>query len=162
MSDNGLLLGENDTYGKGFPYTYATQIPLMVRGPFFQTGVTNDSIVANIDIAPTILDAADVDGPGMDGRSLMSGFERERILLEHSGELEFKTIPRWAGLRTNDYLYVEYYEEDAIVFREFYDLKTDPWLKQNLVGPRGPGDPRAQTARRLLARDVTCSGEVCP
>ena len=79
MSDNGLLLGENDTYGKGFPYTFATQIPLMVRGPFFQTGVTNDAIVANVDIAPTILDAADVDGPEMDGRSLMSGFERDRI-----------------------------------------------------------------------------------
>ncbi|MGH2808692.1 MAG: sulfatase family protein [Actinomycetota bacterium] len=164
MSDNGLLVGENDTYGKGYPYTYATQIPLAIRWPdTFEGGTVDDRIVANIDIAPTILDAAGVDEPEMDGRSLLTDFERERILLEHSGELEFKTLPGWSGLRTGDYLYVEYYgNDDAVVFREFYDLSEDPWLKQNRLGPQGPGDPRAREAARVLARDRSCAGAGCP
>jgi arylsulfatase A-like enzyme len=163
MSDNGLLLGENDTYGKGYPYTLATQIPVAMTWPgHIDAGIVDDRLVANIDIGPTILDAAGVNGPVMDGRSLLTGFERDRILLEHSGELEFKTIPRWASIRTQDYLYVEYFEGRRRVFREFYDLVDDPWLKQNLLGPRGPGDPRAKKAARLLARDVTCSGSACP
>ena len=45
------------------PYTEAHEVPLVVRGPGVSAGASFDELVANIDIAPTVLDLADVEEP---------------------------------------------------------------------------------------------------
>ena len=55
-SDNGFLFGEHRiTAGKVFFYEPSIRVPLLVRGPGIPQGVTRDALVANIDLAPSIL-----------------------------------------------------------------------------------------------------------
>lgn len=58
-TDNGYLLGERIPAGKTVPYEPSTYLPLVVRGPGFPPGTTRDQLVADIDLAPTFVDAAD-------------------------------------------------------------------------------------------------------
>ena len=56
-SDNGFLLGEHGLVGKELAYEESARVPLIVSGPGFSRGETSDQLVANIDVAPTIVGA---------------------------------------------------------------------------------------------------------
>ena len=118
-------------------------------------------------MAPTILDAArvepDPDEP-MDGRSLLDdAWSRDRMLLE-SWPWGGASAPQWASLWTRRYQYTEYYAEDGdIVFREFYDLRADPWQLTNLLHDGRPGnDPDVEALHDRLRLDTRCVGAACP
>ncbi|MDH4168279.1 MAG: sulfatase, partial [Acidimicrobiia bacterium] len=93
-SDNGVLRGEHHIGGKSVPYEESVRVPLVVRGPGVPSGQTLDHLVANIDIAPTLLDLAGSSLPGtsppVDGESLVpvlldalpTGRWRDAVLLE--------------------------------------------------------------------------------
>ena len=93
-SDNGWLMGQHRYVGKGVPYEEAIRVPMLVRGPGVPAGVTNPSLVANIDLAPTFADLASVPAPDfVDGRSLTEAFAggasgREALLIEIFGSGE--------------------------------------------------------------------------
>jgi hypothetical protein len=72
-SDNGFHVGEHRLPpGKGTIYEEDIHVPLLVRGPGIQPNTTIDDIVANIDIAPTIMDLARTETVSfVDGRSLV-------------------------------------------------------------------------------------------
>jgi arylsulfatase A-like enzyme len=67
---------------------------MLVRGPGVPAGVTNPSLVANIDLAPTFAELASVQAPDfVDGRSLTETFAggesgREALLIEIFGSGE--------------------------------------------------------------------------
>ena len=92
-SDNGFMLGEHRLGNKQVSYEEAIRVPLIIRPPHSTTGDrVNTNLVANIDLAPTILDYAgrsweDFD---VDGRSLRPLLEgpgtanwRDWLLIEH-------------------------------------------------------------------------------
>jgi len=171
MSDNGYLWGEHGLSGPGIskrpPYSESVAIPLLMRWPdHFSAGRVDTGLVANIDIAPTILQAAQVvPGPRFrpDGRSLLEKRARDRLLLEYW--VDIGRTPTWASLRTKTYQYIEYYAEDGLtpVFKEYYDLKQDPWQLENLLGDPDPlNDPAISEAARQLDLDRRCSGSSCP
>ena len=128
------------------------QIPLFMRwpaNPQVRRNFSDDRLVANIDIAPTVMDAAGLaDDPGtpMDGVSLLDPTQtRGRILSEYAGDQAepgesgpFWKVPPWAAMLTKDYHYIENYDSDGVVptFREFYDLQNDPYELNNLYGER--------------------------
>ena len=57
----------------------ALGVPLLARGPGIKAGVTPDQFVANIDVAPTILDLAGLPVPAsMQGRSVAPLLRGER------------------------------------------------------------------------------------
>jgi len=132
ISDNGFLWGEHGLVSKSWPYTQSVQVPMMMRWPgHVPAGAVDDRLVANIDIAPTIAQATGVqiDAP-MDGHSLLDRrFRRSALLLEHWS-------PTWASLITPGYQYVEYYHDWGLrhmTFREYYDLRRDPWELHDLL-----------------------------
>jgi arylsulfatase A-like enzyme len=166
ISDNGYSLGEHGLGGKTSPYSASVQIPLMVRWPGQITPGTDPRFAMNIDVAPTIMDAADLridPGRPMDGRSLLNGSARRSILLEYFHYNLFDS-PSWASLRTRRYQYIEYYdEEDRIIFRELYLLKKDPWQLNNvLYGGDRPHKPKVSLLHRKLTEQRTCVGSNCP
>ena len=59
-SDNGFMLGEHGgVVAKDLPYPASTRIPMMVRWPgHVRPGRTTRQLVANIDVAATLLEAA--------------------------------------------------------------------------------------------------------
>ncbi len=72
-SDNGFFYGEHRlTGGKFIAYEPATHLPLLIRGPGIKAGTSTGELAANIDIAPTILELAEVEpDKSVDGRSLV-------------------------------------------------------------------------------------------
>ena len=157
VSDNGISWGEHGFLGKRLPYRESVRIPLLVRWP---AGTEHDpadsSLVANVDIAPTVLEAAGVEPRHeFDGVSLSSATERDRLLLEQWGNYS-KGLPDWASVLTRHTQYVEYYgREGRTLFRELYDLRADPWQLTNLADDRVP-----RLARRLRFLR-SCAGTSC-
>ncbi len=162
LSDNGFLWGEHGLGQKIRPYAASVGIPFLVRWPgHFEPGAIDEDLVANLDVAPTVLEAAGIEPDHVfDGRPL-AGAERDRLLIEQWKRAD-RTVPNWAATRAHEYLYVEYYRADRLVptYREYYDLVADPWELQNLLGDSGTSnDPVDSGALSLqLHRDFACSG----
>lgn len=184
-SDNGLFYGEHRVPGsKKLPYEEAIRVPLVLRVPArFRGGEPPvrrvSEPVANIDIAPTILDLAganpckaDGECRVMDGRSLLPllgpapEWPRSRAIVvelnEGTSELR-PTLPcSYSGVRVPGWIYVEYGSVpdpdtehcEASGQRELYDLRRDPLELEN----RGPGGRRELRLATLLDRLRGCSG----
>lgn len=146
-SDNGFHMGQHRLYsGKEFLFEEDISVPFIVRGP----GIAENKIVSgylsgNVDLAPTFAEWAGVQPPAfVDGRSfadLLAGSPlsaaswRQAYLLEEyrSGDENFP-IPTYSGLRTSQYLYVEYGEG----FVELYDMQKDPYQLENIAPHADP------------------------
>jgi N-acetylglucosamine-6-sulfatase len=158
-SDNGFFHGEHRVaQGKNLPYEPAIRVPLALRGPGVPAGLRLGQRVANVDLAPTIVDAANAT-PGrlLDGRSLLpllaspaTPLARDLLVERGPGE------DPYAALRTNRYLYVEY----ASGARELYDLATDPYQLRSRHADPAYASVRSNLAARL-ARMRTCRGANC-
>lgn len=166
VSDNGHLWGEHGLTGKLTPYTQSVGIPLLMRWPRggVDPGATDPRLTANIDIAPTVLEAAEVEPERrypIDGRSLRAPGARDRLLLEFYGKPQAR-IPAWGSLRTPGYQYTEYDFEGGF-FAEYYNLRADPWQLRNLLGDETAfNDPEVRDISRQLAADRNCVGSSCP
>jgi N-acetylglucosamine-6-sulfatase len=148
-SDNGKYLAEHRLIGKEAPYEQAIHLPLVIRAPDLEPR-SEDGMVANIDLAPTLAGFAGVAfGPtdGIDARPLIKFGDtvRTELLLEHirdQGE-----VPTYCGLVTDDgRKLIEYANGE----REFYNLSLDPWELHSR-----PYAPSVQKLRDKLR--VTCS-----
>jgi N-acetylglucosamine-6-sulfatase len=76
-SDNGFFFGEHRLLGGKFlAYEPATHLPFLIRGPGIQQGSSTGELVANIDLAPTLLELAGAEADkSIDGRSLVPYLE---------------------------------------------------------------------------------------
>ena len=158
VSDNGISWGEHGFLGKRLPYRESVRIPLLVRWPAgTRHDPSDDSLVANVDLAPTVLEAAGIEPRHeFDGVSLRSATERGRLLLEQWGNYS-KGLPDWASVLTRRTQYVEYYGRSGrTVFRELYDLSKDPWQLTNLAG-----NGVSKTLVRGLRFLRRCTGSSC-
>jgi N-acetylglucosamine-6-sulfatase len=151
-SDNGLLWGEHRWLKKEVPYEEAIRVPLVVRDDAIvdEGARTDDHLVANIDLAPTIAEVAGVDLPGAEGKSLvplLAGTAetwRHALLIEHLRGAN--PIPTYCAVRTERYLFASYDTGE----RELYDLDADPFELRNL-SPTEPGlEGRLDTMLRSL------------
>jgi arylsulfatase A-like enzyme len=108
-------------------YEESMKVPLLVYAPgMINGGKELDEIIQNIDIAPTILDAAGIPNTyGMDGISLKgladNTIQKTYFFYQYAGEQGGATI---RGVRSNQYKYVKHYCNN--VTEEFYNLFTDP------------------------------------
>lgn len=165
ISDNGLLWGEHGGLTiKDLPYPEATRVPLLVSWPGrVPRRAVDDRLVANVDLAPTILDAAGVrSGRPMDGRSLLDRGRRDRLLLEYGGFKDL--IPPWVSLvRPGGAQYTRYRGSVAGgLGRELYD-GSDPFQLGNVLGPGSRLDPAVVAELDTqLDRDQACAGASCP
>jgi arylsulfatase A-like enzyme len=151
-SDNGFMHGEHRLpVEKVWPYDESARVPLIMRGPGVPRGLTLGQLSGNIDVVPTILDAAGASpGLAMDGRSLFGLMEdptREwgREILLESG-FGANAVGGYRAIRNYGFLYVEWRHSGEY---ELYDLKRDPWQLQNLDGKVAYERTQAELARRL-------------
>ena len=176
-SDNGYMQGEHDVpSGKMLPYEPSTAVPLLLRGPGIPAGAVSRELVANVDLAPTILDAAKARaGKLLDGRSLLP-FARDprkrtrrpilhetggrRYILARDEDLgpaaDLRRVMSYRAVRTRRWLWIEY--RDGA--RELYDRRADPAELHSLHA-----DPSYHPVRmalhRLLRRLADCRGAAC-
>jgi arylsulfatase A-like enzyme len=163
ISDNGHLHGEHGLFGKRLPYAASVRVPLLIRWPGrVRNGVIDDRIVANIDIVPTVMEAARVDAGAhsIDGFSLTGDAQRDALLLE---QYKNGRIPDWVSVITSSDQYIEYRDDSgAFKFGEYYDLRADPWQLHNLLERGSPdGNPDARRAANRLNELLHCAGDAC-
>jgi len=103
MGDNGFALGEHGFYDKRDAFEESMRVPLLAYAPGLiepETKVTQ--MVQNIDIAPTLLDAAGVGAPAsakMDGRSFLPLLTGKSIPWRDHILYEYHSPPRRRCLR---------------------------------------------------------------
>jgi arylsulfatase A-like enzyme len=164
LSDNGYLWAEHRVINKRMPYEPSVRLPMFVRWPdTIPAGTTDERLVATVDIAPTVLEAAGLidEAASLDGRSLLTTPPRSRLVLEFFREAGVRA---WASTRTEGYQYIEWYEDDgAVAFREYYDLERDPWQRRNTLhdGDR-TNNPETSSLSAVLSTDRGCFGPGCP
>ncbi|MDQ5951450.1 MAG: hypothetical protein QG639_731 [Patescibacteria group bacterium] len=175
-SDNGFMLGEHRLSQKGYAFEEAIRVPLYIAAPGYpQNKVAQNQLVVNTDLAPTLLDLAEVTpGHTVDGTSLTYLLAnntipwRKRFLIEHKlGGGTIFDVPTYNGVRTShdatyvpNQVYIEY--EDAANSREFYDLPTDPFQMNSLHAATSSG----RTTQRSIHKSYldylkTCVGSSC-
>ena len=152
MGDNGFAFGEHGLIDKRTAYEESMRVPLLMAGGGLPAGASVDHVVANIDIAPTILEAAGLAPPPMDGRSVLPLARGERIpwrdtlLYEYYWERNFPQTPTMHALRGARNKYIRYYglwDTD-----ELYDLQADPLETRNFIRDA----ERRETVSRLNAQ----------
>jgi arylsulfatase A-like enzyme len=163
-SDNGLLYGEHGPFAKRLPYDESIKVPLLVRWPgHVPAGTTDPRLAANVDLFPTVMDAAGLPFQGpIDGRHLWNEPPRDVIFLEHFFDREPVGIPAWASVRTEATQYIEWYRGGRTVFAEYYDLGDDPWQLRNLMAGGEPPRPQTRELRRLVRGFRSCVGTSGP
>ena len=163
-SDNGYMHGEHRIpAGKVWPYEESTRVPLVMRGPGVPEGLRLPQLTGNVDVVPTILEAAGATSGAVsvDGRSLF-GLMRDPtrewgrdILLQSA--FGANNVGGYAGLRNPRFLYVEWKRSRE---RELYDLDRDPYQLRNLAGTPAYTTIQAQLRGRL-ATLRGCYGRGC-
>lgn len=138
-SDNGFAFGEHGLIDKRTAYEESMRVPMLMHCPeLFKGGTKLTQVVANIDIAPTILEAAGLQAPNyMDGKSFIGLAQgknvpwRDVLLYEYYWERNFPQTPTMHALRGNRYKYIHYHglwDTD-----ELYDIQADPLETKNLI-----------------------------
>jgi N-acetylglucosamine-6-sulfatase len=181
-SDNGFYNGEHRIpYEKYLPYEEGIHMPMLARFPASIGAVPSvDTMTANIDIAPTLLELAGatpcVGKQGaacrvLDGRSWLPLVRGENpdwaadrnIVIEldrRFGEASLSFRPCfYQGLRTVQYSYIEFLSVPGDVDglcretlqTDFYDVDADPYQLENLF-PTDAGTPERAAYTQLSAR----------
>jgi N-acetylglucosamine-6-sulfatase len=155
MGDNGFAFGEHGLIDKRTAYEESMRVPMLARCPeLFPGGRVVKDVVANLDIMPTVLEAAGVQNatPRIDGMSflpLLQGRQarwRDSLLYEYYWERNFPQTPTMHALRTDRYKYIRYH--GVWDLDELYDLQEDPHESNNLINE----SRHAETVRQMNAR----------
>jgi N-acetylglucosamine-6-sulfatase len=178
-SDNGLHTGEYRLNpGKLTAFDTDIHVPLVITGPGVPADVSTGAMAENIDLAKTFEEIAGSAIPS-DGHSLLGlmgggiplGW-RNAILVEHHGpDIDGSgeggrdpdsqdhlsgNPPSYEAMRTPDFLYVEYRDDE----REFYDLRSDPYELHNVVSTLSAGQ-LAQLHDELSGLESCHTGDAC-
>ncbi len=148
MGDNGFLFGEHGLIDKRNAYEESMRVPLLVRAPGrYAPGQVVEEMVANIDIAPTLLALAGLSAPThYDGMSFAhlprSAAEapkypgadrvwRDTLTYEYYWEFNYPQTPTTFALRTDRFKYIQYH--GVWDTEELFDLQADPREQRNLI-----------------------------
>ncbi|MEM9658844.1 MAG: sulfatase/phosphatase domain-containing protein, partial [Planctomycetota bacterium] len=163
MGDNGFQFGEHGLIDKRTAYEASIRVPLLMHYPRALTpGAKVRRIVANIDVAPTILQAAGVEvPPGLDGQSawdLALGREtpwRDALLYEYYWEWNYPQTPSIFAVIGERYKYIR--SHGVWDTDELYDMQRDPGERTNLIRQTAQAEV-AKTMRATLFELLESSG----
>lgn len=154
-SDHGESLDEHGlfTAHQGL-YEQVIKVPLIFHGPRLPKK-NIESLVAHVDIFPTILDYLGISLPrNLDGYSLLPLIKGKKNQVRDFvffldvvfGQMKIKKAKRRRGIRMGDYKYLQYLKVDdksisriflgpeiEVINEELFNLKKDPQEKNNLA-----------------------------
>ncbi len=167
-SDQGFFLGDHGWFDKRFMYEQSIQMPFVMSYPNrIPAGTAVEALVTNVDIAPTILDAAGLDIPErMQGASFLAhaaGEDAPQADAVYYRYYEHDDIWHHAfahyGVRTERWKLIYFYNDGlglpgcgAAIYPpewELYDLEADPDELNNVYGCEGFEEKTAELRARL-------------
>jgi arylsulfatase A-like enzyme len=165
MGDNGFMFGEHGLIDKRNAYEESIRVPMLAFAPGrFPAGTLVDEMVANIDIAPTILELAGINvSREMHGSSLVPLASaddvdqwRSELYYEYFWNWVFPQTPTVFALRTDKYKLIQYHgiwDTD-----ELYDIQNDPKEMVNLIADPAYRERVRQLRKRLHAVNLATGG----
>lgn len=145
---------------KRSPDENSVHIPLVMRGPGFLGGVTEEKLVSLLDLPKTILSLAKLDSDLFQGRDLQTIFTDDEWENEVYIQISESMVGR--ALRTERYKYVihaphkkpfEDASSDYYIEGWLYDLEKDPLEQQNLIE-----DPAYKEVKEVLRKKIINHG----
>jgi len=156
-SDHGDMLGSQHKWNKDCLFEESIRVPVIYRWPgHIKTGANHVQITSLIDIMPTLLDLCGSEIPqSVQGRSMVPfllGTNKEETLDHNFAFME--TPYGELGIRTATHMYgVTMDEQDRGIAQKqylFFDLRSDPYQKNNLIET----GEQSELAKELLDRLV--------
>lgn len=158
MGDNGFMFGEHGLIDKRNAYEESMRVPLLATGPGFQKGKVVKEVVANLDIAPTILELAGVKRPEQfQGRSFTKLASGEKLsnpwnnefAYEYFWEYNFPQTPTTFAVRTDKFKLIQYH--GVWDREELYDMLNDPTEMNNLAEDPAYLEEKIRLRKRIYA-----------
>ncbi|HEY0864456.1 MAG TPA: sulfatase [Lacunisphaera sp.] len=168
MGDNGFMFGEHGLIDKRVAYEPSIRVPLLMRcPPVIKPGTVVNEVVANIDIAPTVMEVMGLKAPPhFDGRTLVPLLRGEKVpwrdyfLYVYYWERNYPQSPTTFALRGDRYKLINYYGLwDA---DELYDLQNDPAEMHNLRYDPAQKQRVAEMTKKLYAMMEELGGMQIP
>jgi N-sulfoglucosamine sulfohydrolase len=176
-AENAIVVFTTD-HGLAMPrakctlYDPGLEVALIVRWPGGNLSGSRQELVSNIDVLPTLLEAAGIEVPDeMQGRSLLRGQERDAVFGEKTFHSYYDPM---RCVRTRRHKYIVNFEtafrvevpgdiQAGAIFRadptpystdrsnvvELYDLEADPLERENLAGHKDVREIEAELRERL-------------
>lgn len=157
-SDNGLFCGSKMIHGKAILYEESIKAPMIIVDPSIsdeRKGMAIDGLISHVDIAPTLLDMANISRTDCSyrGKSFLPMIKgdidsiHEYVYGENNyndlrGEKsESKNPDKYQSIRSKyvrgkDYKLIRYHECEPII-EEMFDVINDPYEENNLAGDQG-------------------------
>ncbi len=140
-TDNGYYHAEHGLADKWYPHEESIRVPLILMDPRMtktQRGQTNDDFALNVDLAPTILGAAQIAPPAtMQGHDLAAIYlhgtpiaDRDEFFYEHPVVGNHNFIPSSEALVQKDWKYLFWPDFDT---EQLFDLRQDPQEENDLI-----------------------------
>ncbi|MBB2149254.1 sulfatase family protein [Pedobacter gandavensis] len=157
MSDQGFYLGEHGWFDKRFIYEESFRTPMVMRYPgVIKPGSVSKDFVMNLDIAPTMLDAAGIAIPkDIQGKSMLPQLRDKKtagrkVMFYHYYENGEHSVSPHFGIRNSRYKLIRFYKR--VNSWELFDLKKDPNELNNLYGKPGYEKITAEMKKELDAQ----------
>lgn len=168
MGDNGYMFGEHGLIDKRVAYETSSRVPMLMQCPaIVKGGTVVDQVVANIDIAPTVMEAMGLKKPAhMDGKSFLPLARgksipwRDYFLYVYYWEQNYPQTPTHFSLRGEQYKYTTYYgvwDSD-----ELFDIHVDPMEQTNLIHDPAFEKTKSQMQDRLYEMMAELGGMEIP
>jgi len=145
LSDHGYNLGEHDCWSKVSLWEGSVRVPMIIsyQGNRELHGSRCETISELIDLYPTLSDLCDLSDKQpsiLQGRSLAPLIRDGRPL--EPGHMAYTITYGGKGksLRSKDWRYTRWIENDSIIHEELYHHPSDPEEHKNLSGKRGKQD----------------------
>jgi membrane-anchored protein YejM (alkaline phosphatase superfamily) len=138
LGDHGDSVGEHGYYGHGFHlYNEEIRTPLLI---YSSDGLKleNSDFATQTDIAPTILDALNINSPKQwEGMSLLGNQEKTISIHERAFSDNEKVMIMQKGDNLYKYFYISK-EKEKTVFddsteKKLYELYSDPYERSNII-----------------------------
>lgn len=154
-TDNGYFHAEHGLAGKWFPYQESIRVPLIIRDPRMpasKRGEIDDSFTLNIDLAETILGAANIEPPSsMQGRDIADIYLRnasdwrDEFFYDFAGQGR-KIIPRSLAVVRKDIKLMKFPEWGNVAM---FNLTEDPLEEKDLSR-----DPRYEKLVKTMLKKL--------
>jgi arylsulfatase A-like enzyme len=170
-SDHGCHFRTRTWEYKRSCHESSIRIPLIIKGPGFMGGKIINELVSLIDLAPTILQIAEIKIPDyMKGKRLQNLVEKEDASWKDEIFIQISESQVGRAIRTKRWKFaVEapkksgflYAKSDKYVGQYLYDLESDPYERNNLIDQPEYDEIKFELAQKLK-KQMEDAGESIP